>query len=43
MHGIWLKLFRRGRLQRDLEAELAFHREMSSANQNAIGLGMLPA
>jgi hypothetical protein len=28
---LFLKLFRRRRLQQDLEAELAFHREMSAA------------
>lgn len=39
MRGLFLKLLRRRRLQRDLEAELTFHREMSSANQNAIRLG----
>lgn len=36
---ILLKLRRRQRLQRDLEAELAFHREMASAAGNPIPLG----
>jgi predicted permease len=36
---ILLKLFRRRRLQRDLETELAFHREMASAAGNPIPLG----
>jgi putative ABC transport system permease protein len=34
-----LKLFRRQTLAEDLEAELAFHREMAAAHQNAIQLG----
>jgi len=34
-----LKLFRRRRLDRDLETELAFHREMSAAVGNPIPLG----
>ena len=34
-----LKLFRRRRLQQDLEAELAFHREMAKAGGNPIPLG----
>ena len=36
---LFLKLFRRRRLQQDLEAELAFHREMSAAGGNPIPLG----
>jgi predicted permease len=36
---IVLKLLRRQRLQRELEAELAFHREMASAAGNPIPLG----
>jgi predicted permease len=36
---LFLKLFRRRRLQQDLEAELAFHREMSAAAGNPIPLG----
>jgi predicted permease len=36
---ILLKLARRWRLQRDLEAELAFHREMASAAGNPIPFG----
>ncbi len=39
MRRFLLKLSRRRRLQRDLETELAFHREMSGANQNSIPLG----
>ncbi|HEY2012415.1 MAG TPA: ADOP family duplicated permease, partial [Bryobacteraceae bacterium] len=35
----WLKLFRRRRLAADLEAELAFHREMAEAHHNPIPLG----
>jgi len=34
-----LKLFRRRMLQADLEAELAFHREMAEAHSNPIRLG----
>jgi hypothetical protein len=37
MRRLFLKLLRRRRLQRDLEAELAFHREMSG--ENAVPLG----
>jgi predicted permease len=36
---IFLKLFRRRRLQEDLETELAFHLEMSRTHQNPIRLG----
>ncbi len=36
---ILLKLFRRRSLQEDLEAELAFHREMASAGGNPLPLG----
>jgi predicted permease len=36
---ILLKLLRRRRLQQDLEAELAFHREMAAAAGNPIPLG----
>lgn len=36
---LFLKLFRRRSLQRDLEAELAFHRDMAAAQGNAISLG----
>ena len=39
MRRFLLKLARRRRLQHDLETELAFHREMSGANQNSIPLG----
>jgi predicted permease len=35
----FLKLWRRRRLERDLEAELAFHQEMSAAGGNPIPLG----
>ncbi|HEY6988422.1 MAG TPA: ADOP family duplicated permease [Bryobacteraceae bacterium] len=34
-----MKLFRRRRLEADLEAELEFHREMTGAHGNPIGLG----
>jgi hypothetical protein len=33
------KLLRRGRMERDLEAELALHRELSEAQGNPIPLG----
>ena len=36
---LFLKLFRRRSLEQDLEAELAFHREMAQANGNPIPLG----
>src|SRR5258708_18265882 len=39
MRRFFLKLFRRRRLQQDLETELAFHREMSHEHQNPIPLG----
>ncbi len=39
MRRLFLKLWRRRRLQKDLESELAFHREMSSRHQNPISLG----
>jgi putative ABC transport system permease protein len=39
MRRIFLKLLRRRNLQADLEAELAFHNEMSAANGNPIRLG----
>jgi predicted permease len=39
MRRFLLKLFRRRRLHDDLEAELAFHREMSRASGNPIPLG----
>ncbi len=39
MRRFWLKLFRRRRLDADLEAELAFHREMAAAHGNPIPLG----
>jgi putative ABC transport system permease protein len=39
MRRILLKLLRRRRLQRDLDAELAFHREMSRGNRDAIPFG----
>ena len=41
MRRLFLKLLRRGRLQRDLERELAFHADMSRQNQNPITLGNL--
>jgi hypothetical protein len=39
MRRLFLKLLRRTRLDRDLETELAFHREMSARHQNPVGLG----
>lgn len=39
MRRLFLKLFRRRTLHRDMEAELAFHREMAAAQGNPIGLG----
>jgi len=39
MRRLLLKLFRRRTLQADLEAELAFHREMAQAHGNPIRLG----
>src|ERR1700685_1957004 len=39
MRRLFLKLYRRRRLQQDLESELAFHREMSGQQENAIPLG----
>jgi hypothetical protein len=36
---LFLKLFRRRRLDRDLETELAFHREISAVGGNPIPLG----
>lgn len=39
MRRFLLKLFRRRALERDFEAEIAFHREMASAYENRIGLG----
>ena len=39
MRRLLLKLFRRRRLLQDLEAELAFHREMAATGGNPIPLG----
>jgi putative ABC transport system permease protein len=39
MHRILLKLWRRRKLHQDLEAELAFHRDMALAQGNPIPLG----
>lgn len=39
MRRFFLKLSRRRRLERDLEAELAFHRELAEQGGNAIPLG----
>jgi ABC-type antimicrobial peptide transport system permease subunit len=39
MRRFFLKLFRRGGMHRDIQAELAFHREMSARYDNAISLG----
>lgn len=39
MRRFFLKLFRRSRLQSDVEAELSFHRAMAQEQQNPIPLG----
>ncbi len=39
MRRFFLKLLRWRQLERDLEAELAFHREMSAAQENPVPLG----
>ncbi len=39
MHNIFLKLRRRRSMERDLEAELAFHREMAAVHGNPIPIG----
>ncbi len=39
MRRFWFKLLRRRSVQNDLEAELAFHREMSGSDQDRIRLG----
>lgn len=39
LRRIFLKLRRRSQLERDMEAELAFHRELSREQANPIGLG----
>ena len=39
MRRLFLKFFRRRRLEQDLETELAFHRAMSGEHQNPITLG----
>jgi predicted permease len=39
LRRVFLKLWRRRRLQQDLEAELAFHRELAGRNNNPIPLG----
>jgi putative ABC transport system permease protein len=39
MRRMFLKLFRRRRLQNDLEAELTFHREMAAAGGNPVPFG----
>ncbi len=39
MSRFFLKLFRRRTMERDLETELAFHREMAAENGNPIPLG----
>jgi predicted permease len=39
MHRFILKLIRRRRLERDLDAELAFHRDMAARHGNPVGLG----
>jgi putative ABC transport system permease protein len=42
LRRILLKLSRRHRLESDMEAELAFHREMAREHANPIGLGNVP-
>ncbi len=39
MHRFFLKLMRRRNLQKDLETELAFHREMAGSHEDHIPLG----
>jgi putative ABC transport system permease protein len=39
MRGFMLKVFRRSRMQRDLEAELEFHREMARESGNSLPVG----
>jgi putative ABC transport system permease protein len=39
MRGLLLKLLRRRKLQRDLEAELAFHEQLSAEHNNPVRLG----
>ena len=39
MRRLFLKLYRRRRLEQDLETELAFHREMAGQAENSIPLG----
>lgn len=39
MRRIWLKLWKRRSLERDLEQELKFHRQMAEENGNPISLG----
>src|SRR5579872_1819033 len=39
MRRFWLKIWRRPRLHRDLETEMAFHRDMANRHGNPIGLG----
>ena len=39
MHRFFLKLRRRRNLQKDLETELAFHREMAGSHEDHIPLG----
>jgi len=39
LRGFWLKLWRRRGLQRDLQEELRFHRDMARDQSNPIGLG----
>lgn len=41
MQKLFLKLFRRRRMQQDLEAELAFHRDMSTASGNPLPVGRI--
>ena len=39
MRRLFLKLFRRRSMERDVETELAFHRDMAAAHGNPIPLG----
>src|SRR5579871_6236124 len=39
MRRFWLKLLRRRKLQADLDAELALHRQLAAEGDNSIDLG----
>src|SRR5579871_4041075 len=42
MRRLFLKLWRRRRMQQDMEAEMAFHRDMAAANGNPTAFGHAP-